>query len=323
VERREDEDVETRILRYADALADGLRNAGPAGVHHAEDCLSARSLLLLRAAGWGGEFVRTVHHVDEFTSPILADCQRASILEPEHLVCVSRHWQERLATEFDVAARMIPNGVDAARFADEGATRDEARSAFDWTGRRVVLAVGGIEPRKGSRALLAAFARLHRNDPQTVLAIAGGETLFDYAGYRATWEEDLHGFGLDEGDTVRILGRIDDDAMPGMYRGADVLAMPSEREGFGLVAIEAMAAGTPVVLSDLAVFRENFTDGGDCLMAPVGDVAELAGALDRTLGDVALRGRLRDGGRATAARFSWDAAAAAHEDLYLGVKNGG
>ena len=318
VARREQEDVEDRILRYADALAGGLREAGPEAIHHSEDCLSARSLLLLRREGWEGEFVRTVHHVDEFASPVLADCQRASILEPEHLVCVSRHWQDRLAEEFRVRATLIPNGIDAARFAGAGASRGSARDAFGWSDRRIVLAVGGIEPRKGSRTLLAAFARLHRSDPALLLAIAGGETLFDYADYRAGWEEDLRASGL-PGDAVTILGRIDDDAMPGMYRGADVLAMPSEREGFGLVALEAMAAGTPVVLSDIDVFRENFEDGRDCLMAGVGDPVALASALGRALGDDGLRRRLIAGGRETVGRYSWDAAAEAHEHLYEGV----
>lgn len=319
VARRDDEDVETRILRYADALAAGLRDAGPAAVHHSEDCLSARALLLLRDEGWDGEFVRTVHHVDDFASPVLADCQRASILEPEHLVCVSRHWQNRLADEFGVTATMIPNGVDAARFAGAGASRNAARDAFGWSGRRVVLAVGGIEPRKGSRTLLAAFAQLHRTDPALLLAIAGGETLFDYADYRAGWEGDLRASGL-PAEAVAVLGRVDDAAMPGMYRGADVLAMPSEREGFGLVALEAMAAGTPVVLSDIDVFRENFGDGRDCLMAGVGDPVALASVLDRALGDDDLRRRLIAGGQETADRYSWDAAAAAHEHLYEGVR---
>lgn len=322
VGRRDDEGVEARILRYADALASELRAAGPAAVHHAEDCLSARSLLLLRADGRRGEIVRTVHHVDEFTSPVLADCQEASIREPEHLVCVTRHWQERLEEEYGVRASLIPNGVDAHRYAQQGPDRAAARAAFGWEGREVVLSVGGIEPRKGSRTLLAAFAELRRRRPTAVLAIAGGETLFDYADYRSAWDDDLRRLGLGTGDDVRVLGRIDDPDMPGLYRGADVLAMPSEREGFGLVALEAMAAGTPVVLSDLAVFRENFRDGHDCLMAPVGDSSLLAGALSRVLADAGLRGRLAGGGRSTVAAFTWDAAAAAHEDLYAGVQHG-
>ena len=68
VERRPGEPVRDRILRYADVLADGLRAAGPADVHHAEDCLSARSLLALRAEGVVPAVVRTIHHVDDFAT---------------------------------------------------------------------------------------------------------------------------------------------------------------------------------------------------------------------------------------------------------------
>lgn len=321
VARDSEEDVETRILRYADALAAGLREAGPAAIHHAEDCLSARALLLLRKEGQRGEIVRTVHHVDEFRSPVLADCQDASIREPEHLICVSHYWQERLQREFGVTSAMIPNGVDVARFAEAGPSRARTRDDLNWEDRRVILTVGGIEPRKGSRDLLAAFAALRDEIPNALLAIAGGETLFDYADYRDAWDADARELGIAIGDEVRILGRVEDELMPGLYRGADVLAMPSEREGFGLVALEAMAAGTPVVLSDLDVFQENFADGRDCLMCPVGDPSGLAGALTRALTDDPLRERLLEGGRATADGFSWDTAAAAHENLYRGVQH--
>ena len=92
--------------------------------------------------------------------------------------------------------------------------------------------------------------------------------------------------------------------------------MPSTREGFGLVAVEAMAAGCPVLLTDLPVFREHFDGGRDCLMIPVGDVRRLADGLGTILGDAALRARLVAEGAATAARFSWDRAAEAHERLY-------
>jgi glycosyltransferase involved in cell wall biosynthesis len=115
------------------------------------------------------------------------------------------------------------------------------------------------------------------------------------------------------------MGRIADEDMPALYAAADVFTLPSTREGFGLVALEAMAAGCPVVLSDLPVFREHFRDGDDCLMAPVGDVRRLAGALEAAVVDADLRGRLGAGGAATVDRYSWDAAAAAHERLYEAV----
>ena len=115
---------------------------------------------------------------------------------------------------------------------------------------------------------------------------------------------------------MAVLGPIADPGMPALFRAADLLAFPSEREGFGLVVLEAQAAGLPAVVSDLPVLREILRDGRDCRMVPVDDPAALAAALSEVMGDRALRGRLVAGGRATAARFTWEAAAAAHERVY-------
>jgi glycosyltransferase-like protein len=328
VERRADEDVEARILRYADVLADALRDAGPARVHHAEDCLSARSLLRLRAEGVVPAIVRTVHHVDDFPSPVLMECQRASIEDVDLRVCVSGWWAERLREDFGVEAAVIPNGVDAERFAGCPLGRAEAGARMGWGARPVVLAVGGVEPRKGARALLAAFAEAREAiGPRALLVIAGGATLFDYAEYRAAWRADAARFGLvvhagpappPEAD-VAVVGPVADPEMPTLYRAADVLAFPSTREGFGLVVLEALAAGLPAVVSDLPVLREHLADGRDCLMVPVDDVPALAAALVRAVTDEGLRRALVAGGTRTVAGFSWASAAQAHLDLYAGA----
>jgi glycosyltransferase involved in cell wall biosynthesis len=107
--------------------------------------------------------------------------------------------------------------------------------------------------------------------------------------------------------------------MPPLMRAADVFAFPSEREGFGLVVLEAQAAGLPVVASDLPVLREFLADGRDCRMVPVGDAEALGAALVETMTDPALRVHLAEGGRITSDRFTWDAAAAAHERVYARV----
>ena len=326
VERRPEEPVERRVPRYADALADALREADPewADIHHAEDCLSARSLLALRAEGAVPSVVRTIHHVDAFSNQMLEECQRASIQDVDHRLCVSRFWAERLRAEFDVDAEVVPNGVDSERYAGCPYERAEAGERFGWGSRPAVLSVGGIEPRKGSRTLLEAFARARaRLGPEALLVIAGGETFFDYRDYRAGWQEDAERLELrvveggDIGDAdVAIIGTVAEEDMPVLYRAADVLAFPSTREGFGLVVLEALAAGLPAVVSDLAVFHEHLEDGRDCLMAPVGDSGGLAGALVRAARDEGLRERLRAGGLATAARYSWSRCAEAHERAY-------
>ncbi|HSI29742.1 MAG TPA: MSMEG_0565 family glycosyltransferase [Miltoncostaeaceae bacterium] len=329
VDRRPGEDVEARILRYAEALADGLRAAGPADVHHAEDCLSARSLLALRAEGRIPAVVRTVHHVDDFASEVLRECQRASIEDVDHRICVSRHWADALAREHGVGADVIPNGVDSARFAGCRLGRGEAGARLGWGARPAILAIGGIEPRKGSRTLLEAFDRARGAlGPGALLAVAGGETLFDYADYRAAWEDDAARLGLrvhrgpgpPASADVAVLGPVADAEMPTLYRAADVFAFPSEREGFGLVVLEAQAAGLPVVASDLPVLREFLAPGDDCLMVPAGDPGALAGALLAAAAAGPARERLVAAGRETARRFTWEAAAAAHEAVYEALR---
>lgn len=331
VEQVPDEAIDDRIARYAAVLAEALRAAGPADIHHAEDCLSARSLLALRAQGRIPEIVRTVHHVDAFTSPFLEECQRASIQDVDHRICVSRFWADRLREEFGVDSDVVANGVDAGRYEDCPHGREEAGRLMRWGARPTVLAVGGIEPRKGSRTLLEAFARARgRLGEGALLAIAGGETLFDYRDYRAAWWADLDRLGLrvhegrdvpDDADVV-ILGTLADPEMPTLYRAADALAFPSTREGFGLVVLEAMAAGLPVVVTDLPVLREHLTDGEDCLMVPVGDSGPLAEALARVVHDGATRERLVAAGARTAAAFTWQRAAEAHEEIYRRVHAG-
>jgi glycosyltransferase-like protein len=324
VERRPDEDVEARILRYAETLAGGLRAAGPADVHHAEDCLSARALLALRDEGRIPAVVRTVHHIDDFASAVLDECQRASIEDVDHRICVSRHWAAVLEREHGVGADVIPNGVDPVRLAAGGLDRAAAGARMGWGGRPAILAIGGIEPRKGSRTLLEAFTRARaRIGPGALLAIAGGETLFDYADYRAAWEDDaarltlrVHRGPAPPADAdVAVLGPVAEGDMPALFRAADVFAFPSEREGFGLVVLEAQAVGLPVVASDLPVLREFLRPGRDCLMVPAGDPGPLAEALVAAA-DPRLGARLAAAGRETAARFTWEAAAAAHEAVY-------
>jgi glycosyltransferase-like protein len=327
VDRREDEDIDARILRYADVLADGLRAAGPADISHAEDCLSARSMLALRDEGAIASIVRTIHHVDAFTSPVLLECQRASILDVDHRMCVSQHWADRIHEEFGVESDVVANGVDAAKFADCELDRSAAGRRFGWGDRPVVLAVGGIEPRKGSRLLIEAFARARgRLGDGALLAIGGGETLFDYHEYREAWWGDAARLGLQvhegppgavpDGADVAILGTIEDDEMAVLYRASDALAFPSTREGFGLVVLEALASGIPAVVTDLPVLREHLGDGRDCIMVPAGDSGPLSNALVSAVHDTELRTQLLEGGRRTVAQFTWSACAEKHERLY-------
>jgi glycosyltransferase-like protein len=313
-----DAPFDERIQAMLEAYTDGLRPllAGGYDVVHSQDCLSANAALALRDEGVVDHVIRTVHHVDDFTSPSLVECQDRSIAAPDHVLCVSPPWVDRLAREYGVHAGLVPNGVDPRRFRPprDRAERERARRAAGLGDRFTVLTVGGIEPRKGSITLLEGFAELRRTVPDALLLIAGGTTLFDYRHELARFAERAGELGVTE--HVRRLGALDQDEIERLFRAADAFAFPSVKEGFGLAALEAVAAGLPLVASDLDVFRGFLADGESALLTPVGDAGALARALARVAHDEALRARLRAGGAQVVARHTWAASARAHERAY-------
>jgi glycosyltransferase-like protein len=312
-----DAKIAATIAAYRDGLRPLLR-AGAFDVVHAQDCISANAALALRDAGVIRAVLRTVHHVDDFRSPSLVACQRRSIADPDRVVCVSPPWIERVRAEFGVEAGLVGNGVDAARYrpARDAEERRAARDAAGLDERLAILTVGGIEPRKGSLTLLEAFAAARREMPERrpLLLVAGGATLFDYRDEIDRFHARAGALGLD-GD-LRVLGPVSDAELEGLYRAADVFALPSTKEGYGLAVLEALAAGLPAVVSDLDVFRGFLGDGESALLAPAGDPDALAGALVRVAREPGLAERLRAGGREVAARHTWARVAEAHEAVY-------
>jgi glycosyltransferase-like protein len=312
-----DERICALIAAYTDGLRPALRE-GRFDVVHAQDCISANAALTLRDEGIVDAVVRTVHHVDDFRSPSLIACQQRSIVAPDRVLVVSAPWIARLSDEFGVDAQRVPNGVDAERFRPprNAGERAAARARAGLDDELAILTVGGIEPRKGSLTLLRAFAAAREALPERrpVLLVAGGATLFDHRDEIDRFHELRERLDLD--GSVRVLGPVTDGQLEDLYRAADVFALPSVKEGFGLAVLEALAAGLPAVVSDLDVFQTYLADGESALMAPVGDHDALAAALVRAAAGPELAARLREGGRAVAARHGWAAAAAAHEAAY-------
>lgn len=267
-------------------------------VVHAQDCISANAV--------GGRCIRTIHHLDRFTTPRLIECHELAITEPEALVCVSRSVATELSTEYGLTAEVIPNGVDTGPFI-AAASPSAAPDRKFWQDKLgpYLLAVGGIEPRKGSIDLLEACALLREKHPQLSLVFAGGETLFDYREYRRSFEQRSRELGFD----CTILGTVPQDQMAPLVAAASAFPFVSTHEGFGLAPLEALAAGVPVVARDLSVIREVL--GNSVLYADT--VSGMAEALDAALSGQAAPPQ---DGRALAQSYTWSAAAELTESFY-------
>ena len=297
------EGVGPRILRSISTLGAAFAAATSTGtrydVVHAQDCISANAV---------PDCVRTIHHLDVFTTPELAACHERAIVRPRAHLCVSAAVAEEVRVGWGLAPTVIPNGIDGTRFAAaEADTAGRAR----WADRlgRYVLAVGGIEPRKGSAELVNAMALVQRRDPGLRLVVAGGETLFDYRDYRARVLDRAAELGV----VPELLGPVPHDELPALVAQASAFAFPSVKEGFGMAPMEALAAGVPVVMRNLPVLREVFAGS----VAFVGNEWELAtGLLEATSAPDVHRIEV---GRKVAARHTWRAAAVAHERFYAAL----
>ena len=299
------ETVGERVLRSVALLGAAFAaRAGEFDIVHAQDCISANAALAA-----GRPVIRTVHHLDHFTTPELVACHERAIVRPTAHVCVSAAVATELAVDWGLSPTVIANGVDAVRFS-EAATDTTGRDAWRAELRALgvthpfVLAVGGIEPRKGTDVLIEAMALVQQRRPGTRLVVAGGDTLFDYREFRAAVEQQAADLDVDP----VVLGPVAHDRLPSLMSLAGVFAFPSRAEGFGLSPLEALAAGTPVVASDLPVLRE--------VLGPAVRYADGSVDLATKLGDALISPYSPDAGRIRAFQFSWAQAAAAHLTLY-------
>lgn len=320
--------LDDRIQRYIQTYYQYLLKHYPDtfDIYHAQDCVSANALLRLREDRVISSFVRTVHHVDDFTSPSLIECQNNSIQRPNHCIVVSRYWQERLASEFQVDSTVIYNGVNLERFQPATpAERAQARAQLGLSDDQfVLLNIGGIEPRKNSIRLLQAFQSvqpsLRKQGVRPVLFLVGGETLLDYSPYRNEFFEVFEQSNLQLDKDVYLPGVVSDEQVSLFYHAADVLAFPSVKEGFGLVVLEAMASGIPVLTSNLSVFREYLSSEENALLVDPLDEDAIATGMHRLVKGCQLRHRLVTAGLRTVEKFSWSATAEAHSEFYHAIQ---
>ena len=210
----------------------------------------------------------------------------------------------------------VPCGIDLDRFRPQD--RAAARAALGLGPEPTMLFVGRIDPVKGIDFLLEGFARLNERwtgplSPRLLLVggdLANGELGPDLARLRdAAAAKGLAG-------QITLCGPQPHDALPTYYAAADLTVVPSRYESFGLVAVESLACGTPVVASRVGGLAYTIEDQQNGFLVPYGDAAALADTLARTLGDAALRARLSAGARGTAEQYGWERVTDRIVDIY-------
>ena len=307
--------VEQRVADYWDWFS--LPKNRGFDLYHAHDGIGGSALADLHEAGLIPPFVRTVHHLDHFSDPRVEARQRRAVVEAGTALCVSDSWVGLLRERYGVAAGRVSNGVDRRAFSPLAEASDAGVRARLGLGEGpILLAVGGREPRKNTLRVIEAFASVRARHPRAQLVIVGGASVLDHSAYGALCDEALLrlNLGTRAGGAVVLAGPVPQAEMPALYRIADALAFPSLQEGFGLAVVEAMACGTPVVVSRIAPFTE-YLEPGDAAWAEPTDTASIVEALENALDPRARPGRVARG-HAVAARFDWASSARRHVEHY-------
>ena len=230
---------------------------------------------------------------------------------------IIKRWQKRLHGSIAVspAARryvnntfpgeyeIIPNGIDYKHFSADVAPLPQYQD-----GKLNILFVGRLEKRKGLRYLLEAYSKLKWELPDIRLIVVGPGNP-DKESYRI-----LSSHGLRD---VEFVGRASYGELPRYYASADIFCSPATgAESFGIVLLEAMSAGKPVVASDIEGFRGILTDGEQGLLVPKKDTDALANALGRLARDPELGRKLGGNGNRLAKEYRWEVVAGRVEAYY-------
>ncbi len=210
--------------------------------------------------------------------------ERRHVRQVDRILTSSAYSAARIAEEYGVPAHritVVPEPIDLVRW------RQAFESAPELPRRgNSILCVAHLYPRKNVATLLAAMTRLSN---QAVLRVVGtGPDL-------ARLERRARELGL--GRRVEFLGHVAFDRLAGEYRRADIFCLPSRQEGFGIVFLEAMAAGLPIVAARAAAVPELVSDGESGILVAPDSPGDLAAALDRLLSDPGERRRMGETGR--------------------------
>lgn len=285
-------------------------------IFHAQDCLSANALVELRRQHAIPNVLRTVHHIEEYRSPYLRHCQDTSIREADQCLCVSDRWHRELRQHYGIEAGRVVNGVNTDLFSGQATDLDQTvRHRWNLGTAPLYLTVGGLEPRKNSLNLLRAFAQVRDTNPPAKLVVVGGETLFDYQDYRQACFALMD--ALDLRSSVVLAGVVSTEELAALYRVADAFLFPSLKEGWGLVVLEAIASGLPVITSNQAPFTE-FLSPAQALLVDPENPAAIAQAMHQIC-DPDLARSLVQASAPILSSYTWNTSAQQHLQHYRQV----
>ncbi|HYT80561.1 MAG TPA: glycosyltransferase family 4 protein [Actinomycetota bacterium] len=277
-------------VRSARLIGSELRSFAPDLIHaHEPFSPSTAMLATLRARS---PVVATFHAFTERSAlySVAAPFLRPVWAKLRVRIAVSQAAATFVGARFRDGVRVIPNACDVELFA-----RGRPREGFP-PGRRM-LWVGRLDEQKGFPVAVRAFASLAVEFPDLTFVVVG-------EGRDRTAVSTL-----DPETRPRVLqaGSVPHADLPGYIAGADVFVAPAlGQESFGIVLVEAMAAGVPVVASDIPGYREVVRDDLDGILVPPGDPDAVAGAVRRVLSGPTLAARLAEAGRSRAERYRWD-----------------
>lgn len=300
---------------------------------HSHYWLSGEAALRLRRS-WGLPVVQMFHTLGAMKNSVARSAEES---ETRQRVAIERRLMHEVdavvaATPLDRAQmvwhygadpeqiNVIPCGVDLQRFQPRAQTAARAELAIA-PEQLLLVCVGRMEPLKGMDALIQALALLHARHPEwrdvLQVVLVGGEAE-DRAEHWNTEQRRLDALRrkLGVAGAVHFHGAQPQELLPVYYAAADIVAVPSHYESFGMVALEAMACGAAVVASNVGGLTSTIEDGKNGLLVQPDDPPALAGRLEMLLADPAARQRLSVAARDRAAGYGWNAIGGRVQRLY-------
>jgi D-inositol-3-phosphate glycosyltransferase len=270
---------------------------------------------------WGVPHIASFHtlgevknraRLGEHETELRIETEKGVIAGADQVIAFSPHERDQIVQLYDglpSKIKVIPAGVDLGMF--QPLDRIEARRKLGIPGSNILLYVGRIEPLKGLDVLLQAVACLKERGGWRLLIIGGdGQSDGELARLGSLAAE----LGINE--VVTFMGTVDHETLPLFYNAADICVVPSYYESFGLVAIEALACGIPVVASSVGGLVTTVRDGETGYLIPQHRPEAFAQRLELLLSDGGLRRRLGAAARASVARYSWPLIAQRVLDAY-------